>query len=83
MTLPFERTRSVVNTREFLVQLCCGEIKRIPKDVRDRARRLLRHYPSPVDLSIAADGAPDVFADSVEAWRERTFGSGVSGAGGT
>jgi hypothetical protein len=83
MTLPYERTRSVINTREFLVELCCGEIKRIPKEVRDRARRCLRHYPSPVDLSIAAEGAPDVFTDSVEEWRGRTFGSGVSGAGGT
>jgi len=83
MTLPCERTRAVINAREFLVQLCCGEIKRIPSEVRDRARRILRHYPSPVDLHQAAEVAPDVFASSVEGWRERFFGGGVSGRGGT
>jgi len=86
MTLPYERTTAVTNTREFLVQLCVGDIKRIPKDVRARARRLLKHYPSPLDLSMAAEGAPDVFMNSAEEWRERTFGpidGGVSGPGGT
>lgn len=81
MTLPFERTTAVVNTREFLVQLCCGEIKRVPREVRERARRLLKHFPGPLDLSIAAKGSPDVFANSAEEWRERING-GVSGRGG-
>jgi len=83
MTLPYERHRAVINTREFLVQLCCGEIKRIPAEVRDQARRLLRHYPSPIDLDQAAEAAPDVFMRTAEGWRERTFGGGVSGRGGT
>lgn len=54
MTLPNERTRAVIYTREFLVRLASayGEnaIKRVPADVRAEARRLLKHYPSPVDL---------------------------------
>jgi hypothetical protein len=83
MTLPYERHRAVINTREFLVQLCCGEIKRIPAEVRDRARRLLRHYPSPIDLDRASEVAPDVFIKTAEEWRERTFGSGIPGASGT
>lgn len=83
MTLPHERTWAVKNTREFLVELCVGEIKRVPKDVRDRARRLLKHYPSPLDLSMAADGSPDVFMNSAEEWRERTFDGSVSEPGGT
>jgi hypothetical protein len=83
MTLPYERHRAVINAREFLVQLCCGEIARIPKEVRERARRLLKHYPSPLDLDFAAQQAPDVFMRTAEEWRERTFGSGVPGAGGT
>jgi hypothetical protein len=56
MTLPYERTRSVMNTRDFLLRLASpygGGLKRIPKDVRDEARRLLRHYPHSFDLSSA------------------------------
>ena len=86
MTLPYERTWAVKNTREFLVELCVGEIKRIPKDVRARARWLLKHYPSPLDLSLAAKGSPDVFMNSAEEWRDREFGTidgGVSEPGGT
>lgn len=82
MTLPYERTRAVINTRDFLVRLCCGEIRRIPGEVRQEARRLLKHYPSPLDLSQAAEASPDVFMDNAEDWRERTFGGGVSGRGG-
>jgi hypothetical protein len=59
MTLPAERTRAVVYTREFLVRLAnaYGEkaIKRIPKEVRNEALRLLKHYPSPVDLRAPSD----------------------------
>jgi hypothetical protein len=83
MTLPYERHCAVISAREFLVELACGEIKRIPAEVRDRARRLLKHYPSPIDLDRASEAAPDVFMRTGEAWHERTFGGGVSGAGGT
>ena len=59
MTLPNERTRAVIYTREFLIRLATssGEnsIKRVPRDVRSEARRLLRHYPSPVDLRSPAE----------------------------
>jgi hypothetical protein len=56
MTLPNERTRSVINTQDFLLRLASpygGGLKRIPKNVRDEARRLLRHYPHSFDLSRA------------------------------
>ena len=36
-------------------------IKRIPKEVRQEARRLLKHFPRPYDLYAAAKCAPDVF----------------------
>jgi hypothetical protein len=48
MTLPSERTRAVIRARDFLFRLCSphgGGIKRIPSEVREEARRLLRHYP--------------------------------------
>jgi len=83
VTLPFERTWAVQNARQFLVEICTGEVKRIPADIRERARRLLRHYPHDLELSQAAKAAPEVFADSVEEWRERFIDGGVSGPGGT
>lgn len=65
MTLPYERTRSVVNTHDFLVRLISpynkDGIKRIPKAVRQEALALLRHYPHPYDIHAAAKLAPDVF----------------------
>jgi len=57
MTLPYERTRAVINVREFLFRLSTpyieNGIKRIPKAVRDEAKRLMRHYPNVVDLKYA------------------------------
>ena len=65
MTLPYERTRAVINTHAFLVRLLSpynkNGIKRIPKAVREEALWLLRHYPRPYDIYAAAKCAPDVF----------------------
>ncbi|ASD11714.1 BPSL0761 family protein [Pseudomonas aeruginosa] len=48
MTLPYERTRSVVQTQEFLVEL--SRDTTLPEPIRNEARRLLRHYPSKNDM---------------------------------
>lgn len=56
MTMPNERTRAVIRAREFLTKLCSpygGGYKRIPKDVREMARRVLRHFPHPGELGCA------------------------------
>lgn len=43
MTLPYERTRAVLNTRDYLVRRAtAGD---------DEARRLLKHYPNAVDMA--------------------------------
>jgi hypothetical protein len=70
MTLPDERTRSVLRTRNFLLRLLSPSdgCKRVPRPVREEARRLLKHYPGVVELSLAGERAPQVF-DSEEAWR--------------
>ena len=72
MTLPSQRTRSVLSTRDFLLRVMSPHLpdsyKRIPRPVREEARRLLRHYPGVVDLSLAGERAPNVF-DAEEAWR--------------
>jgi hypothetical protein len=47
MTLPFEEKRAVNYTRKFLYDLLIpSETPRVPKEIRDRARSLLRHYPA-------------------------------------
>ena len=36
---------------------------RVPKEVRERARNLLRHYPSNYDMERAAIEAPKIFGE--------------------
>ena len=56
MTLPYERTRSVNQTREFLLELINPQkTPRIPKTVRQQAYALLRHYPSAFDMETVSN----------------------------
>jgi len=64
MTLPDERYRAVVQTQRFLLEILTTP--RVPKEIKEQARRCLRHYPSEYDMQIAAEGAPDVFAKRME-----------------
>jgi hypothetical protein len=67
MTMPDERYRAVLYAEEFLRALSDSNItKRVPKDIRQRARGILRHYPNTWDMQRAAEGAPDVFAERME-----------------
>jgi hypothetical protein len=65
MTLPDERYRAVVQTQKFLVEIL--STPRVPKAIKDGARHCLRHYPNDWDMKRAADGAPDVFQEQMEA----------------
>ena len=68
MTLPDERYRAVIQTEKFLKSLCfSSETKRVPLAIRQQARALLRHYPNDWDMKRAADSAPDVFQEQMEA----------------
>lgn len=65
MTLPYERTRTLINAYDFLLRLSSpyvkDGIKRIPAEVRREARWLMKHFPRPYDIHAAAKCAPDVF----------------------
>jgi len=50
MTTPQERTITVFRVQAFLCNLMFGDYKRVPKEVRQQARRLLKHYPMACDL---------------------------------
>ena len=75
MTLPYERTRAVIHAVDFLTRLVSPYnergIKKIPKEVRQEALRVLRHFPRPFDIHAAAQAAPDVFdAQEILRWDE-------------
>lgn len=65
MTLPYERTRALINAHEFLLRLASpyteNGIKRVPAAVRREALWILKHFPRPYDIHAAAKCAPDVF----------------------
>ena len=64
MTLPYERKNAVLNTQRFLLDLSNPRITpRIPKEIRDRARSLLKHYPTDLYMEEASNQAPAVFGD--------------------
>lgn len=64
MTLPDERYRAVVQTMAFLLEIC--NTPRVPKEIKQRARGLLRHYPSTYHMQRAAENSPEVFAERME-----------------
>jgi hypothetical protein len=51
MTMPNERSRAVVKTRDFLVALSLDST--LPEKVRHDAKFLLRHYPTRDDVILA------------------------------
>lgn len=63
MTTPAERTRAVLDTRQFLQTLAAPDEISVAGLVRTVAIGLLRHYPLEVDISISASAAPAVWAE--------------------
>ena len=62
MTLPSERTRAILATDRFLVDLLSARTTpRVPRAIRARAKELLRHYPTAPDLRHAGLACPEVF----------------------
>jgi hypothetical protein len=63
MTLPIERTRAILHTREFLRELMDSEATPgVPDAVRRAAQTLLRHYPAARDIELAHLACPHWFA---------------------
>lgn len=53
MTLTYERTRAIIQTEAFLIEL--SKDKSLPDEKRQEARRLLRHYPSRKEVLLAGE----------------------------
>lgn len=61
MTLPDERYRALKQGKKLLEELCDpGKTPRVPSIVRDRARGVLRHFPSDYELERLADQVPEL-----------------------
>lgn len=62
MTIPEERTRAILATREFLYALTnSGQTPGVPDNIRERAITLLRHYPDKSDMRLAGEACPNWF----------------------
>ena len=67
MTLPDERYRSLVHTKQFLMELLDStRTPRVPRDVRRRASSCLRHWPEDYYLREIARALPQHFAERME-----------------
>jgi hypothetical protein len=67
MTLPDERFRAVIRTREFLLNLCNPQhTPRVPKIIREEAKWCLRHYPDYYDMNKVSQTSPDIFQERME-----------------
>ena len=62
MTLPYERARSILYTRELLVDLLYGddEDSKLSKEAEQRVKSALRHYPTEYDVRVLADRCPEI-----------------------
>lgn len=64
VTMPDERTRALLETKDFLVELISAEATPgVPDSVRREARRLLRHFPGLVELDLAHRALPRFFGE--------------------
>jgi hypothetical protein len=62
MTKPEERTKAVVETRDFLRILAAADEITIPGLVQAVAAGLLEHYPIDADLGLSASALPSIWA---------------------
>jgi hypothetical protein len=67
MTLPDERFRAIRAAEEFLKDLMDHrKTPRLPKEIRNRARAVLRHYPGIWDLKSIEELAPNIIQEKME-----------------
>ena len=67
MTLPDERYRAIRLAESFLQDLCnCHQTPRVPRAIRERARSILRHYPTSWHLDQLAERSPGIITEKIE-----------------
>lgn len=59
MSIPFERTRAILETRAFLERLLDPkETPRVPRTIRGQAKAMFRHYPSSYEIELVHKALP-------------------------
>lgn len=82
MTIASERTRAVNYTYEFLFELLDPKkTPRVPRNVRQRARALLRHYPSKFDMEMTVREGSSRFGDEKNPFGTMTLVEQLMGQG--
>jgi len=62
VTIPFERTSSLIMTKEFLLRLQDPkQTPRVPRWIRGHAKALLKHYPTYADVEQAHRSLPETY----------------------
>lgn len=63
MTLPDERYRSIMQADRLLKDLCDpSKTPRVPKDIRQRALAVLRHWPDQYYIDVLAEDNPTIIS---------------------
>lgn len=62
VTIPFERTRALLQTKQFLeAMLDPKKTPRVPRWMRGKAKALLQHYPGLCEIEMAHKALPEEF----------------------
>lgn len=65
MTMPDERYRALLRSRDFLRDLLDPKkTPRVPKDIRKQAYWCLRHFPYDYQLEMIAEALPEDFENA-------------------
>jgi len=63
MTMPDERYRAMVQGLKLIEDLLIPQVTpRVPGEVRERARWIMRHYPNASDLDRLAQHVPEMLS---------------------
>lgn len=67
MTMPTERSRAVLDTRDFLERLARAElVEESPQTLMTWAKALLRHYPEDTHIRLASKALPAYWSSPEE-----------------
>ena len=67
MTIPTERTQSLIYARDFLLSLLDPRLTpRVPRTIRREAINRLRHYPSKWEIEQIAAGRGKIFFGKID-----------------
>lgn len=65
MSLPFERSLALANTRQFLLDLLDpAKTPKVPRQIRKQAYWCLKHYPHLHEIKKMANKVPEILDDS-------------------